>query len=53
MSSITDVALAFFGSCETGKGWEVCKSWCSPNATFSAQAENGTAFTGVAMPGWH
>lgn len=25
-------------ACETGKGWEVCSA-CTPNATFSAQAE--------------
>jgi predicted ester cyclase len=37
--SITDVADAFFEACETGKGWEVCRAYCTPNATFSAQAE--------------
>jgi predicted ester cyclase len=37
--SITDVAEAFFDACETGKGWEVCSAYCTPNATFSAQAE--------------
>jgi predicted ester cyclase len=37
--SITTVAEAFFESCETGKGWEVCSAHCTPNATFSAQAE--------------
>src|SRR5215467_1563238 len=37
--SITDVAEAFFDACETGKGWEVCGAYCTPNATFSAQAE--------------
>jgi ketosteroid isomerase-like protein len=39
MSSITDVAEAFFAACETGKGWEACSSYCTPGATFSAQAE--------------
>jgi hypothetical protein len=39
MASITSVAQAFFEACETGKGWEGCKAYCSPNATFSAQAE--------------
>lgn len=38
-TSITNVAQAFFDACETGKGWEVCRSYCTPNATFSAQAE--------------
>lgn len=34
-----DIATAFFEACETGKGWEICKSWCVENATFSCQAE--------------
>jgi steroid delta-isomerase-like uncharacterized protein len=38
-TSITSVAEAFFEACETGKGWDVCKAYCTPNATFSAQAE--------------
>lgn len=38
-TSITGVAEAFFDTCETGKGWEVCRAYCTPNATFSAQAE--------------
>jgi hypothetical protein len=38
-TSIMDVAEAFFDACETGKGWEVCRAYCTPNATFSAQAE--------------
>src|SRR5258708_9620274 len=31
--------LNFFVACETGKGWEACRAYCSPNATFVAQAE--------------
>ena len=38
-TSITSVAEAFFANCETGKGWEVCSAYCTPDATFSAQAE--------------
>lgn len=38
-TSITTVAEAFFEACESGKGWEVCSEYCTPNATFSAQAE--------------
>jgi hypothetical protein len=38
-TSTTDVAEAFFDACERGKGWEVCHAYCTPNATFSAQAE--------------
>jgi predicted ester cyclase len=37
--TITGVAEAFFDACETGKGWEVCSAFCTPSATFSAQAE--------------
>jgi len=29
--------FAFFDACETGKGWEVCKQYCTPDATFSSQ----------------
>ena len=39
MSAITATAKAFFDACETGKGWDVCKAWCTPGATFTAQAE--------------
>jgi ketosteroid isomerase-like protein len=39
MSSITETAHAFFVACETGKGWEECSGYCTPDATFSAQAE--------------
>jgi predicted ester cyclase len=39
MTSITSVAESFFAACETGKGWKECSAFCSPNATFSAQAE--------------
>ena len=39
MTSITEVAEKFFVACETGKGWDGCTAYCSPNATFSAQSE--------------
>jgi ribosomal protein L11 methylase PrmA len=39
ISSITETAKAFFVACEAGKGWEGCGAYCTPNATFSAQAE--------------
>ena len=39
MPSITGTANDFFVACETGKGWEGCKAYCVPNATFAAQAE--------------
>jgi len=39
MSSIAETARAFFASCEAGEGWKGCSGYCTPNATFSAQAE--------------
>jgi hypothetical protein len=39
MSSIATVAAQFFDACEKGKGWEACKSYCKPDATFASQAE--------------
>lgn len=39
MSSITEIAKKFFDACDQGKGWDVCKQYCTPDATFSAQAE--------------
>ena len=33
--SVVEVARAFFEPCETGKGWEVCQQFCTPDATFS------------------
>lgn len=38
MASITETAARFFEACETGKGWEGCRPYCHPDATFSAQA---------------
>ncbi len=31
--------MAFVDACDTGKGWEVCKEWCTDGATFSVQAD--------------
>jgi predicted ester cyclase len=36
---MTDSARAFFEACESGQGWEGCSSYCTPDASFSAQAE--------------
>ena len=33
MSNITVVAKQFFDACETGKGWEVCQAYCTPDAS--------------------
>jgi predicted ester cyclase len=37
MSNTIEKARQFFEACETGKGWEECKAYCDPGATFSAQ----------------
>jgi predicted ester cyclase len=37
MSDILDTAKSFFEACETGKGWDACKAYCHPDATFSSQ----------------
>lgn len=39
MSDMNTVARDFFDACESGKGWAVCKAYCTPGATFSSQAE--------------
>jgi len=39
MVGITDTARAFFDAVETGKEWDVCRSHCTPDATFASQAE--------------
>jgi predicted ester cyclase len=38
MTAMKRVAERFFEACETGKGWEACREFCHPGATFSAQA---------------
>ena len=38
MTWIKTTAEKFFDTCETGKGWESCKQYCHPGASFSAQA---------------
>ena len=44
ISAIRDTAEKFFEACESGKGWDGCRHYCRPDATFSAQAE---ALTGI------
>jgi predicted ester cyclase len=39
MTTIRDTARQFFDACETGQGWDVCRKYCHPDATFSAQAD--------------
>jgi predicted ester cyclase len=39
MATITETARSFFEACETGKGWAVCREYCTPDASFVAQAE--------------
>ena len=37
MSANLEQARQFFEACETGAGWENCKAYCLPKATFSSQ----------------
>ena len=39
MGSITAIAEHFFAACEGGQGWDACKTYCTPDATFAAQAK--------------
>jgi predicted ester cyclase len=39
MALITETADKFFVACETARGWDGCKAYCTPDATFAAQAE--------------
>ena len=39
MSNISQTAKQFFEACEAGKGWDACAAYCTPDASFSAQAE--------------
>ena len=32
MSDIRNIANSFFESCETGKGWQACKDYCTEDA---------------------
>ena len=38
MNSIKERAEQFLDACDTGKGWDGCKEFCHPDASFSAQA---------------
>jgi predicted ester cyclase len=49
MPSIVEFAKGFFTACESGKGWEVCKAYCTPDATFCAQAEPLAGLTTLAQ----
>ncbi len=46
--TISETAHEFFEACETGKGWEICKSWCHDDATFSCQADALAEITSLA-----
>jgi ketosteroid isomerase-like protein len=39
MSNFTATAQSFFDACETGKAWAGCQQYCTPDATFSSQAD--------------
>src|SRR5687767_9460441 len=48
VATITTTAKKFFEACDTGKGWQVCQEYCTPNASFSAQAEPLAALKSIA-----
>lgn len=37
MNELLASAKQFFDACESGQGWEGCKKYCHPSATFAAQ----------------
>jgi predicted ester cyclase len=37
--TIMQIAAQFFEACETGRGWDGCRGFCTSGATFEAQAE--------------
>lgn len=53
MSTISGTAQAFFDACETGKGWKICHSFCTMDATCSAQSEALAGISTLAQyTGW-
>jgi len=48
MASITAIANDFFRACETGEGWDGCRAYCAPDASFAAQAEPLAGITTLA-----
>ena len=46
--TISDTARDFFEACETGKGWDACKTFCHENAGFACQADALADVTTVA-----
>jgi hypothetical protein len=49
MESIAETADRFFATCEAGLGWDACKAYCTPDATFAAQAEPLAGVTTLAQ----
>ena len=39
MSAMENAAKSFFEACETGQGWAACQQFCTPDASFSCQAD--------------
>ena len=39
MSSMKATARQFFDNCESGKGWDACKAFCHPDASFTGQVD--------------
>jgi predicted ester cyclase len=49
MTSMAEIAEDFFTNCEAGRGWDACKAYCTPDATFAAQAEPLASITTLAQ----
>jgi len=39
MTTIETTATSFHHACMTGKGWQECQQYCSPDATFTHEGE--------------
>jgi len=39
METIETTATSFHHACMTGKGWEACRQYCTPDATFAHEGE--------------
>jgi ketosteroid isomerase-like protein len=51
--TMTQTAATFFDTIETGKGWAACAPFCTPDATFSCQADALAGITTIeAYAGW-
>jgi len=43
-----DTAVAFFHACESAKGWDACREYAQPDASFHSAAETYTGMASLA-----